>query len=237
MGIDVQEAQGRHAAGLALEGERRHAHRLDDMCDELVRSLSQEDLPGLRGLLEASGRVDGVARDECLPAPGIPRHDLSGLHAGACDECRSEPLLEFRVQLAQPVAHLERRPHCAQGVVLMDDRHAEHRHDGVADELLDRPSVPFDGRLHGGEVPGHHLPERLRIELLGENGGVLDIGEDHRHDPARVRCIPDQSGTTGVAESRLVLVPGTARCTRLRRHLADLEGRVSPRGSVRGSCD
>ncbi len=37
-------------------------------------------------------------------------------------------------------------------VVLVRDRHAERRHDGVADELLDRPALGLDLLAHRAEV-------------------------------------------------------------------------------------
>lgn len=35
----------------------------------------------------------------------------------------------------------------AEGIVLVEDRDTEDGHDGIADELLDRPSVALDDRL------------------------------------------------------------------------------------------
>ena len=43
--------------------------------------------------------------------------------------------------------------HGAERVVLVDLRHAEHGHDGVADELLDGAPVVLDRRPHRVEVP------------------------------------------------------------------------------------
>ncbi len=48
--------------------------------------------------------------------------------------------------------HLDARPDGPEGVVLMDLGNAEHRHHGVADELLYRPAVAFDHRAHLGEI-------------------------------------------------------------------------------------
>src|SRR3712207_7865932 len=49
--------------------------------------------------------------------------------------------LELRVQVFERAAHLGRRADGAERVVLVQHRDPEHRHHGVADELLDRKST------------------------------------------------------------------------------------------------
>ena len=95
--------------------------------------------PGVRRLLQAGGDVDRVAGREPLLRP---RHHLARHHA--------DPTLQ--PQLRERVAHLDRRPHRAQCVVLVHHRHAEDGHHGVADELLDGAAVALDDRLHPLEV-------------------------------------------------------------------------------------
>ena len=56
-------------------------------------------------------------------------------------------------------------------------RDAEHRHDRVADELLDRPAVALDRRPHRVEVPRLHVPHGLGIELLAQRGGAGHVAE------------------------------------------------------------
>ena len=53
----------------------------------------------------------------------------------------------LRVQLLDPFENAERRPDRSFGVVTVRDRGAEHRHDGVADVLLDRTAVGLDREL------------------------------------------------------------------------------------------
>jgi hypothetical protein len=50
------------------------------------------------------------------------------------------------------VPHLDCGPERAERVVLVHDRHAEHGHHRIADELLHRAAVPLDDRLHPLEV-------------------------------------------------------------------------------------
>ena len=60
---------------------------------------------------------------------------------------------EVCVQGGEDDAHLDRRPHRSQGIVLVDLGHAEDRHHRVADELLDRAAVAFDRGSHRREEP------------------------------------------------------------------------------------
>ena len=83
---------------------------------------------------------------------------------------------------AKRVAHLRSGADRSQGVVLVQDRDSEHGHHRVADELLDRPFVALDDRLHLVEVAAHHPSQRLGVELLAERGRPRDVGEDDGDD-------------------------------------------------------
>ena len=74
----------------------------------------------------------------------------------------------------------------------MDGRNAEDRHDRVADELLDRPSVTHHDVACAGEVPVEHVAERLGVELLPEHGRVGHVAE---HDGDRLAHLA--GGKTG----------------------------------------
>jgi hypothetical protein len=82
--------------------------------------------------------------------------------------------LDAVVPLELGVDRGERDPHvgCSPGgserVVLVRDRQAEDRHDGVADELLDRAAVPLEGRAHRLVPPREHAAQRLRVEPLAK---------------------------------------------------------------------
>jgi hypothetical protein len=60
----------------------------------------------------------------------------------------------------------------------MDLGNAEHRHHGVADELLYRAAVAFDHRAHLGEIALDDLAEGLRVELLAEGGRAGYVAEE-----------------------------------------------------------
>ena len=67
--------------------------------------------------------------------------------------------LQFLVQPGEALPHLGCGPDRTQGVVLVQDRNAEHGHHRVADELLDGALVALDDRLHLVEVAAHHSPQ------------------------------------------------------------------------------
>jgi hypothetical protein len=58
-------------------------------------------------------------------------------------------------------------------------RDAEHGHDGVADELLDRAAMPLQNAPRGSEVARYDLPYRLGVEAVAELGRSRDVGEDN----------------------------------------------------------
>jgi hypothetical protein len=76
-------------------------------------------------LLQPGGDVDGIACRQPLLCAG---DHLAGV----------EPDARLEAELGKHISHLGCRPHRAQRIILVDGRHAEDRHDGVADELLYR---------------------------------------------------------------------------------------------------
>ena len=132
--------------------------------DEAPRGEADEDLPRTRCLLQAGGGVDRIARDQRLPSGGLPGSDLAGVDARAGGDPDAALTLELDVEGRQGVAHLGGRTDRPEGIVLVEDREPEDRHDRVADVLLDGPAVALDDRRHGLEVSGHHPAERLRVK-------------------------------------------------------------------------
>ena len=202
----------RPALALRLDG----GQRLDDdrVPDEAVRRLADEHLARLRGLLESCRDVDRVAGRELLIRGGVPDDHLARVDAGARGDANPVLAREILVDALEGLAHLERRPHGSERVVLVDGGHAEHGHDGVADELLDGAAVTFERCLHRVEVAPHHTPQRLGVEPLAEGRRVGDVREDDRdHRPrlaAAERLVEPRA--TRVAEPRVgvVLAPALA---------------------------
>src|SRR5207247_6181086 len=63
-------------------------------------------------------------------------------------------------------------------IVVVAERQPEHRHDRVADDLLDRPAVRLEDRAHDREVAVQDLAQRLRVEPLAEGRRALPVGGD-----------------------------------------------------------
>ncbi len=162
---------GDNGLALAPELQRLDLLDLDHITGQAQGLVPDQDLARLRRLLEAGGDVDGVAGGKSLLRA---RDDLAG----------RDPDPAFDAELGEGVAHLDRRPHCAQRVVLVQDRNSEYGHDRVTDELLDGAAVALDDRLHALEVACEQGTERLRVERLAERRRVCDVAEEHGHDLA-----------------------------------------------------
>ena len=153
--------------------QRAVAERLDGHAPgrETVRRRADQDLAGLRALLEACGDVERLTGGEGRVTR--LRDDLAGL----------DPDPHGQVSLAR----LEDGDGCAHGalgVVLVRDRHAEHGHDRVSGELLDRPAVRRDVRRGTVEERGHAAPDDLRVASGDECGGIDEIDEQRRRELA-----------------------------------------------------
>ena len=138
--------------------------------------------PWVRALFEPRGHVDRIARHHRLSRSRVGgREDLAGVHAGSDLERHAEAALEIRVDLDEPFAHPQGSPEGSRRVVLMCGRHAERRHHGIADELLDRPALRLDLLPHRSEVRPEHLLESLRVQAFAEARRARHIREQDRH--------------------------------------------------------
>ena len=117
--------------GLPLHDQRLDRFRLRRLPDERKGVFADQDLSGLGGLLKPGRDVHGVSGRK--PLPGARDH-LAGLD--------SDPA--SHLEAGQRVSHLARGPHRSKRIVLVQHRHAEHRHHGVADELLHRAAMALD---------------------------------------------------------------------------------------------
>ena len=88
---------------LPFERKRRDRVDLDRPSREAAALLADQDLPRLRGLLEARRDVDGIARGE--PLLGA-RHDLARIDAGAELQRDAIVALELSVEGSERVAEL-----------------------------------------------------------------------------------------------------------------------------------
>ena len=170
--------------GLALGHDRLDMPVGDRAIRRVVGRLADEDAVDGCGGLEARGRVDDVAGRHSLSAAGIGPEDdqrLAGVHADAHVQ------VEAGLLLVQPVDRSpdrERRADRALGIVLVGHRRAEERHDGVADELLDRPPVVLELVAQERVVRRQGAADVLDVHALAPAREPDEIGEEHRDDLA-----------------------------------------------------
>ena len=134
---------------------------------------ADDDRAGLGGLLEPRGDVHGVAGDERASLPCAAGHDLARVDA----DPQAEPVSE---QLPEAPLHRERRVEGALRVILVRLGNAEHGHDRVARELLDRAARVTDLLGHRVVEALEHDARPLRVLLLSERRRADEIGEQHR---------------------------------------------------------
>ncbi len=143
---DLDEPVRLDLVGLALEFQGFDELDIDGVSDEVVGNLTDEHLARWRGLLEARGGVHGVAGDQALSGGRVAGNDLSGVHAGPVLERYPPSPAELRIDVHEAELHLPGGPDGANGIVFANSGKPEHRHDGVADELLDGSAVALDDR-------------------------------------------------------------------------------------------
>jgi hypothetical protein len=124
-----------------------------------VGLLTQRDLSGLRGLLEASGTVDRVTQHEVVPGRPGAQDDLARVQARTDTQPNAPGTMELLVESHECLPHCRSRAHSPQGVILSGPRDTEDGHDRVADELLDSAAVALEERTHLGEVTNQHSAE------------------------------------------------------------------------------
>ena len=149
-------------------------------------------------------RVHHVARHHSLPL----RHARSEGHERLAGVDR-DPHLEIEVGIGRihrlnSPAHRQCGANSALRVVAVGDGHAEHRHDRVADELLDGSAERFDLIAHAREVRSENRAHVLRVELLGARSEADQIGKENRDDLALLRQAVRSGGQRlGASEAEL----------------------------------
>ena len=101
------------------------------------------------------------------------RHDLSDVDPHPERERDFIGLIVTR----HHVLHGESRENRTLGIVLVRERCAEERHDGVADELVDVSLVLVDGVRQAPEKAVHQDRDAFGIHLLGHGGKTGKVRE------------------------------------------------------------
>ena len=171
------------AEAFELGGPERGEGR--DVSRRIVGDRTDEDLAGVRALLEPGGGVHDRANAHLLLRVRGRRkvHDgLSGLESDA----HAERELGCRPR-CRPGPGTGRGAQRALGIIVVGDRCAEERVDRVADVLLHRPALGFDDRAQRGERLIERGFEPFRAELHGELGRADDVDEERRDEASLFR--------------------------------------------------
>jgi hypothetical protein len=184
------ERPGSDGLAVPLEGERLQRACVYAIAHQAVRLATEQDLAWLRSLLQPCRNVDRITGRDRLPRRGIAGHHLAGVDPDPGFEPDAPARVELVVETDQRAPHLVGGPHRAEGIVLVQHGNTEDGHHGVADELLDRASVPFQHGAHLVEIAQHHAPQSLGFDVLAEVREARHITE---HDGYR---LPDQRLTS-----------------------------------------
>ena len=180
-GDDPQGSPGWDRRGLALQQLIARGLEQDRPGSRSLGRLADQHGARRRDRLESAGGVDEITGDHPLARRPEGHRRLAGQDSGAQVELvvasRTAQLMNGRDQV-------KAGPDRSLGVVLERDRRAPNSHDGVADELLDRPTVALDHVPGGLEVGSQEFPDLLRIVTVGSGRESNEVGEQDAHQAA-----------------------------------------------------
>jgi hypothetical protein len=105
-----------------------------------------------------------------------------------------EPRL-LSVQLLHRLKHPQPRAYRPLGIILMSHRRAEHGHDRVTDELLNRGTVALQLAPQPTVIRAEHGQHILGISPVSPAGRAHQIAEEHRNDLPLLGQAPERSGS------------------------------------------
>ena len=174
-----RHAIGRDGPGEALERESPHGLGLEERIEDPVGLLAHHHSYSLRRGLQARREVGHLAGHHELVGGARRRDGLARGHADPQVEPHSVFAFEERIELLQALPHRQRGSHRPLGVVLVDPRHAEDGHDGIARVFLDGAAEGLDLLAHLVEEGRQHGAELLGVVPGGKLGRPDEIGEQH----------------------------------------------------------
>ena len=164
---------------LALERMRAGVLVDDGLLGCAMCRVADQHRSRLGSCLDPRGGVDEIPRHHAL-ALGTDRHRcLTGEDTGPGTQLRRADFVAERRHRRHEV---ERGAHRALAVVLGRSGRAPHRHDCVADELLDSAAVQPDQPAARVEVARKELAHLLRVAPLRQRREADQIGEQHRDE-------------------------------------------------------
>ena len=205
--LDTHEPPHRQRIVEPLELEEDALLGVHDRQGEPPCKRADQDLPGLRSLLEPGCDIHGLAG--CERRVGLVGHDLARFDP--------DPRLE-----AEPVDRVQDRDcgaNRALGVVFMRGRNPEGGHDGVAGELLDDATVRGDA-LRDMLEKGVDAPANdLGVARGDKRGRADEIDEEHGRELAFhpvivvTRCLSPRRAPDASASVSACSIPASSRPT------------------------
>ncbi len=198
-GLRTQRAPERERLRLALDPDRLQRLPVEDALGCPVGRLGDSDGVHRSNSLQPRCGVHHVAGHQPFAELGS---GVEGYHGFA--GVYPDPHLKRKrgiagVQLLNRLQHSEACPHGPLGVVLVRDWRAEHRHHGIADELLDRAAEPLDLLAQPPVIRPDPRPHILRISSFRRGGEAHQVAEQDRDDlPLLCRrrlCLTQRRGT------------------------------------------
>jgi hypothetical protein len=228
LGKDLQQAPGVLRAGEPVDGQRSGGLGRDAVRHQPVGLLTQEDLPGAGGLLEALGEVDGVAGEVLLDRAGVAHQQPAGVDADPELELDTALATQLLGQLADGGAEVVDRPDRAQGVVLVQFEHAEGGHEAVAVALADAGAAAAEDPADGFAVAVVEAFGDQRLEPPAEDRRVDHVAEQHGDD-AELSRRDGSAERRAAARARLARPVDDLIASRACRHVKEYMGRVDRR--------
>ena len=192
---------------LAFGFDRADRSVRDRASREPVRLLAHHESARPGCGLQPRGGVDDVAHGQRFSGRrtrGDRDHRLAAVHRGA----------RFEFQSCNRVEDREARAHGALCIVTMRHRSTEHRHHGVADELLHGPAKMVDPLLGGALIGAQRVPHILGIGAVRPAREVDQVDEEHGDELAflfyRLRVERRAAGETEAGPFRVLLPAASA---------------------------
>jgi len=161
---------GQHGVSNAVVLERHNGRRANLVPAAGNRRLSDQEFPCNCRVTEASSDIYGVSPD--AEGAGVSR--VSHEYLATLDS-------DVNVERRRPDAHGgEHGPSSAHGMlrlVAAGCMQSERRHEAVAKDLLDLPTMLVDMENEVVQQGAHRLVDDLRVVCLGEAGETADVGE------------------------------------------------------------
>ena len=108
-------------------------------------------------------------------AAGAAGNDLAARDA----DVGAQAVARLVEQGNHPFVDVERGANRAQGVIVVSDRRAEHRHDVVAHVFVDRTAIALDDRVDHLEITVQEGVRLFGAQFAGKFGIAGDVGKQH----------------------------------------------------------